>query len=160
MPQSRQLPYLDPVNTELYSVGSSAFQDSGVSTTLDTSRTETNGAVVIGSIGVVTLGCLTDVGACLFAENAESYVEECLGARLVGVAGAHCEDQSSRTVHRLNASQLISDQVRHGASDQRDQNGVETSGRTSRAESAPKAPEAPTALPELVRRPQSAYRCR
>ena len=52
-------------------------------------------------------------------------VEECLGARLVGVAGAHCEDQSSRTVHRLNAVS-ISDQVRHGASDQRDQNGVET----------------------------------
>ena len=62
-------------------------------------------------------------------------VVECLGAvhtwgARSGIAGAHCEDQSGRTVHWLNASEVICDQVRHCTSDQGDQNGVETSNRT------------------------------
>ena len=55
-----------------------------------------------------------------------NFVVEGLGTRLVLVTASHREDESGRTVHRLNASQVISDQVRHGASDQGDQNGVET----------------------------------
>ena len=81
-------------------------------------------AGVIGeTVNQIVLGVLTgEYGVC--------FVVECLVARLIGVAGAHCEDESSRTGHWLYACEVICDQVRHRASDQGDQNGVETSGRT------------------------------
>ena len=47
--------------------------------------------------------------------------------RLSLVLRTHREDESSRTRHGLNACEVICDQVRHRASDQGDQNGVETS---------------------------------
>ena len=58
-------------------------------------------------------------------------VTRCCGITLRTVVRTHCEDQSSRTSHRLNACDIVSDQLRHGASDQGDQNRVETSNRTS-----------------------------
>ena len=59
-------------------------------------------------------------------------VVECLGSRHGLVTGAHREDESSRSTHGLNANQIVSDQVRHGASDQGDQNGVEVRNSTVR----------------------------
>ena len=41
------------------------------------------------------------------------FIEECFCTILTVIAGAHCEDKSSRTIHWLNACEVISDQVRH-----------------------------------------------
>jgi len=53
---------------------------------------------------------------------------------LIGIAGTHCEDQSSRTVHWLNACEVICDQVRHCASDQEIRTGSKpVRGKSSRS---------------------------
>ena len=55
------------------------------------------------------------------------------------VQSTHGEDQSSRTGHRLNATDVVCHQVRHSAADKADHNGVETSVRTTGGSSASEA---------------------
>ena len=110
-------------HTLTYGVGVSndtrGWVQSGRVRTRLTSCTHTN--VTSGeSVGEVERVVLTsECGIC--------FVEQGFGSVLSLVAGTHREDQSSRTGHWLYASEVISDQVRHRASDQGDQNRVKTS---------------------------------
>ena len=69
-------------------------------------------------------------GVSAVGEGRIGFIEECFvrTVRTV-ILGTHREDHAGRTGHGLNAADVIGDQVRHGASDQGDQNGVEASAR-------------------------------
>ena len=66
-------------------------------------------------------------GVSTVREGRIGFVEECfVGAVGTVVLSTHGEDHAGRTGHGLNAADVVSNQVRHRASDQADQNGIET----------------------------------